>query len=201
MVAQDHGRPPRILRRFSVLHSAWGCRRAVAVALFLGVALACGTPRGLQPREIPASASEEWYASNGPLLAEYLKTLPASGIGKPLKGIRLAGNANDSRWLEGQTYLGIPSGLPDGVEVRLVDDGTRAVAYLWVMSGAEPYVLEACASGEQEGIRARRAGGGVHAWTKLEAAHGVVYTGCPPDAWIPAFAPSRQPEPPVPGSR
>lgn len=199
MLAEDQGRRSGVFRRFAASRISGACLRAGLGALALGAALACGTSGGLQPRVIPATASEEWYASNGPLLAEYLKTLPASGIGEPLKGIRLAGNSKDSRWLEGQTYLGVPPGLPEGVEARLVDDGTTAGAYLWLNPGAEPYVLEACDSGEQKGIRARRAGGGVHAWTKLEAAHGVVYTACPPDAWIPEFAPSRQAEPAAPG--
>jgi hypothetical protein len=148
---------------------------------------------------IPPSASSEWYAANGPLLAEYLKTLPASSIGQPLKGIRLAGDPEESRWLEGQTYLGVPTGLPAGVGVRLVDDGNRVLAYLWLDAGAEPYGLEPCSSGEQKGIRARRAGGGPHAWKALEAQHGVVYTACPPEVWIPAWAPSRRPSPPPPG--
>lgn len=195
MLAIEPGRPRALSRRFAASYSAWSGWGVWGAALLLGFALACGTPRGLEPRDIPASASDEWYAHNGPLLAEYLKTLPATAIGKPLKGIRLAGYSNDSRWLEGQTYLGVPPGLPEGVEARLVDDGTRVEAYLWVKPGAAPYALEACEAGEQEGIRARRAGGGVHAWMRLEAAHGVVYTACPPEAWIPASAPSRQPDP------
>ncbi|MDG2332665.1 MAG: hypothetical protein P8Q97_00430 [Myxococcota bacterium] len=146
---------------------------------------ACANPLRSAPRERPASATPKWYAQNGPLLAEYLETLPPEQIGQPLKGIRLSGEADGLRWLEGQTYLGIPSGLPSGVSVRLVTDGARTFAYIWVNDEAAEFTLEPCADGEQKGIRARQAGGAPYAWTVISPAHGVVYTACPPESWLP----------------
>ncbi|MDE0884810.1 MAG: hypothetical protein OSB70_04700 [Myxococcota bacterium] len=158
--------------------------------LWLGF-IACGHPFGSAPRERAASATPKWYAQNGPLLAEYLETLPSEQIGQPLKGIRLSGEAGAPRWLEGQTYLGVPSGLPEGISVRLVKDGARTFAYVWasdevwVSDEDAGFSLEPCADGEQKGIRARQAGGGSYAWTVISPAHGVVYTACPPEDWLP----------------
>ena len=151
----------------------------------------CGYPLARSPAEARISATPEWFASNGPLLAEYLRTLPPSAVGKPLRGIRLSGESGDSRWLEGQTYLGVPDTIPAGVGVRMIDDGRRVVAYVWVERGGGEFLLEPCESGEQEGIRARRAGGGPYAWKTLKPQHGLVYTACPPEDWVPDDAPSR----------
>ncbi|HIL80795.1 MAG TPA: hypothetical protein EYG54_05975 [Myxococcales bacterium] len=148
---------------------------------------------GGPPSPPPFSATSEWHASNGPLLAEYLKTLPPSAIGQPLKGIRLSGDSGASRWLEGQVYLGVPAGLPEGVGARLVDDGQRVIAFVWVEDGADALTLEPCETGEQAGIRARLAGGGPFAWKQLRAVHGVVYTVCPPEGWVPPDALRREP--------
>jgi len=164
---------------------------AASLVLWSGI-VGCSTPLGNPPEPPPASATAKWHARNGPLVAEYLETLPASGIGQPLKGIRLSGDSDAGRWLEGQTYLGVPTGLPVGVSVRLMDDGRRVLAYVWVDESAEDFSLEPCEAGEQEGIRARLAGGGPYAWTSLKRDHGVVYTACPPEDWIPADAPSRR---------
>jgi hypothetical protein len=170
---------------------------AVGAFTLLLLGLACGHPGGPSASQTPISATPEWFASNGPLLAEYLRTLPPTDIGKPLRGIRLAGEGASSRWLEGQTYLGVPGGIPAGVGVRLIDDGRRVVAYVWVEHGGGEYVLEPCESGEQEGIRARRAGGGPYAWKALKPEHGLVYTVCPPEDWIPDDAPSTRPAGPT----
>ena len=169
-------------RRSAVHGAVWLLSRVLLLALVV----ACGSQRGLPPRPVPPSADPEWFARNGPLLAEYLKTLPPHSVGQPLKGIRLSGDPDEARWLEGQVYRGVPNALPQGVGVRLMDDGERVVAYVWVEPGADGYVLEPCESGEQEGIRARLAGGGAHAWETLESRHGVVYTTCPPADWLSA---------------
>jgi len=153
----------------------------------------CSVPLIPQAPVARVSATPEWFESNGPLLAEYLRTLPDSAIGQPLRGIRLSGKGEGLRWLEGQTYLGVPEGLPSGVEVRMIGDGRRVVAYVWVERGGGEYVLEPCESGEQEGIRARLAGGGPYAWKALKPEHGVVYTVCPPEEWVPDPLPSTQP--------
>jgi len=171
----------------------------LVVLLTLGW-LGCGHPLGSPPKERPISATPKWYAQNGPLLAEYLKTLSLEQMGQPLKGIRLSGEAGGPRWLEGQIYLGIPSDLPDGVSGRLVQDGTRTLAYLWVSDEVSGFSLEPCEDGEQQGIRARQAGGAPYAWNELISAHGVVYTACPPRAWLPEESPisgaSNAPPPP-----
>lgn len=136
------------------------------------------------------SMSPDWYATNAPLLIDYLDTLPDSAVGRPLDGILLS---DGKRRLEGFTYLGRPKGLPEGVNVRLVDDGTRAIAYIWLDPDAAAFPLEPCPDGPQRGIRARRAGGGPYAWRALEPSHGLVYTICPPEAWLPADRPSARP--------
>lgn len=168
-------------------------RLGVSAFALVSLGLACGHPLGRPALETQISATPEWFASNGPLLAEYLRTLPPSAIGKPLRGIRLSAEDSDSRWLEGQTYLGVPGGIPAGVGVRMIDDGRRVVAYVWVEPGGGEYLLEPCESGEQEGLRARRAGGGPYAWKALKPEHGLVYTACPPEDWISDHAPSGRP--------
>jgi hypothetical protein len=176
-------------------------QRSAAWAVLVVLLLLCGgfgcltLLGGGGPPPLPPtfSATSEWHASNGPLLAEYLKTLPSSAIGQPLKGIRLSGDSGAPRWLEGQVYLGVPAGLPEGVGVRLVDDGQRVIAFVWVENGADALTLEPCEAGEQAGMRARLAGGGPFAWKQLRAEHGVVYTACPPGDWVLPDAPWRQP--------
>jgi len=168
----------------------------VLVILFGG--FGCATPLvggGSPPEQRPFSATSEWHATNGPLLAEYLKTLPPSAIGEPLKGIRLSGVSGASRWLEGQVYLGVPTGLPEGVGARLVEDGQRVIAYVWIEEGGDALTLEPCEVGEQAGIRARLAGGGPFAWKQLRSDHGVVYTACPPEDWVRPDAPRQQSNP------
>ncbi len=168
--------------------------------MLLSSGMACGHPLGTVNAQAKISATAEWHASNGPLLAEYLKTLPENAVGQPLKGIRLSGDSESSRWLEGQVYRGVPSGLPEGLGVRLVDDGQRVLAFVWLESGASPYELQACESGEQKGIRARLAGGGAYAWIRVRPEHGVVYTACPPVEWLPtegSSSPVAHPAPPT----
>lgn len=130
------------------------------------------------------SANPVWYAENAPLIKAYLETLSDAAIGKPLPGIRLS---DGELWLEGYLYLGRPQSLPMGLSVRLVkSEKGQVYAYLWVKEGAPSFALEACESGPQEGIRARQAGGGAYTWKSLSWEHGVVYTECPPEAWLPA---------------
>jgi hypothetical protein len=183
---------PAARLRMLLVVSAWvGWRDfgwVFACTLLVG-GLGCGYSLGGANFQTPVSATAEWHASNGPLLAEYLKTLPQSAVGQPLKGIRLSGDSEGSRWLEGQIYRGVPVGLPEGLGVRLVDDGQRVLAFVWVENGAAAYELQACESGEQEGIRARLAGGGSYAWTRVLSEHGVVYTACPPPEWLPQEGP------------
>ena len=128
------------------------------------------------------SANSTWYAENAPLIKAYLDTLSNAAMAQPLPGIRLS---DGELWLKGYRYLGIPQDLPAGLSVRLVksEDG-QVYAYLWVTDGAPSFPLKACESGPQEGIRARQAGGGVYAWKSLSWEHGVVYTECPPEAWL-----------------
>lgn len=169
--------------------------RAFGVTLLVAIASACGIPMlgGGDPPEIKESMSPEWYASNAPLLTDYLATLPGNAIGQPIDGILLSDGVH---WLAGLTYLGEPRvDLPEGVNVRLFDDGTTVTAYLWLEPETEPFVLEPCADGPQRGIRARRAGGGAYAWRALEPDHGLVLTICPPEAWLPADRPSNRPPP------
>lgn len=167
----------------------------VSLMVGLGGVSGCGIPGmgGPGPPVITESMSPEWYASNAPLLTDYLSTLPDSAIGTPIDGILLS---DGQHWLAGLTYLGEPAGLPDGVHVRLLDDGTLVTAYVWLDPGAEPFVLEPCESGPQRGIRARRAGGGAYAWRALEPDHGLVATICPPAEWLPADRPSNRPRDP-----
>jgi hypothetical protein len=46
-------------------------------------------------------------------------------------------------------------------------------------------------------MRAVRLGGGAYAWKTLQPQHGVVFTPCPPDAWLPEDRPSNRPPPVV----
>lgn len=166
------------------------------LAVLLGAALwlaGCGLigGRGGGGPVYTESMSPAWYQSNAPIMTEYLRTLPESAVGQPIDGILLS---DGQHWLAGTTYLGVPAGVPAGVNVRLVDDGTQVFAYLWLEEGAEPFVLEPCSDGPQRGIRARRAGGGAYAWRSLKPEHGLVYTQCPPPAWVPADRPSARPK-------
>lgn len=136
------------------------------------------------------SMSPAWYAGNAPILTDYLDTLPSSAVGQPIEGIMLS---DGKRWRAGEIYLGEPGGLPEGVNVRLFDDGTTVTAFVWLDEGSAPFTLEPCPDGPQRGIRARMAGGGAYAWRAVEPAHGLVYTICPPEAWLPADRPSAQP--------
>lgn len=136
------------------------------------------------------SMTPAWYAANAPLLTDYLDTLPGSAVGTRIDGILLS---DGQRWLAGTTFLGEPQGLPSGVNVRLLDDEVRVIAYVWLEEGAAPFTLEPCADGPQRGIRARRAGGGAYTWRALLPEHGLVYTICPPPAWVPAERPSARP--------
>lgn len=165
---------------------------AAGLVLAIGlVAGGCGlVGGGGGPPVFAPSMSPGWYASNAPILTDYLDTLPNSSVGQPIDGILLS---DGQRWLAGETYLGEPTGLPEGVNVRLLDDGTMVIAYVWLDLGATALVLEPCADGPQRGIRARMAGGGSYAWRALEPEHGLVYTICPPDAWVPADRPSAPP--------
>lgn len=173
-----------------------GRRASVVLGLALGGALAagCALAPGLGGGEpvFEESMTPQWYASNAPLLTDYLDTLPDTAIGQPIDGILLS---DGKRWLEGLVYLGRPAGLPEGVNVRLLDDGATPIAYVWLDPEAEPFVLEPCPSGPQRGIRARRAGGGPYAWRALEPEHGLVYTICPPASWLPVDRPSARPAP------
>jgi hypothetical protein len=195
------GRTPRHLSRMFTVVNGWirypKIGRLVAWML-LSSGMACGHPLGTVNAQAQVSATAEWHASNGPLLAEYLKTLPENAIGQPLKGIRLSGDSESPRWLEGQVYRGVPSGLPEGLGVRLVDDGQGVLAFVWLENGASPYELQACESGEQKGIRARLAGGGAYAWMRVRPEHGVVYTACPPVEWLPTEGSSSPVAPPAP---
>ena len=172
---------------------ASNARRAVLAALLAtgavavdGVSTGC-RGGGPPPQEMPGP---ECSAGNVPIMTAYLETLPDDAIGAPVDGILLS---DGQRWLAGQTYLGAPAGLPDGVNVRLLDDGLLVTAFVWLDPGAEPFVLEPCDDGPQRGIRARQAGGGAYAWRALQAEHGLVYTICPPEAWLPADRPSARP--------
>jgi hypothetical protein len=148
-------------------------------------ALACGGGAGPTKRpesalEVPAS--REWYETNIPIVEAYLKTLPESDVGQPIDGILLS---DGQRIFAGDIYQGVPPSLPVGVQARLMQHAERTVAYIWIEEGGEPLALEPCGSGEQEGIRARRLGGGTFAWKALTSKHGMVYTACPPESWLP----------------
>ncbi len=170
--------------------------RGLSICLALAVAIGsgCGVPGlgGGDPPEIQESMSPQWFASNAPLLTDYLATLPAASVGSPIDGILLSDGV---RWLAGLTYLGEPAGLPEGVNVRLLDDGTIVTAYVWLDPGTASFSLQPCNDGPQRGIRARLAGGGAYAWRALEPDHGLVYTICPPAAWLPEDRPSNRPPP------
>jgi hypothetical protein len=169
--------------------------RTLGITLLIAIASGCGIPMlgGGDPPEIKESMSPAWYSSNAPLLTDYLATLPDSAIGKPIDGILLSDGAH---WLAGLTYLGRPEvRLPEGVNVRLFDDGTIVTAYVWLEPETAPFILEPCTDGPQRGIRARRAGGGAYAWRALEPDHGLVTTICPPGAWLPEDRPSNRPPP------
>lgn len=144
----------------------------------------CAGRRG-PPPEPPRTP--EWYASNVPLIAAYLQTLPDAAAGQVLDGIPLS---DGQRWFAGVTYLGEPDDLPEGLHVRLLDDGQSVRAYMWLDEGGEPYELESCGTGPFRGIRAIRIGGAPYAWKALRPEHGVVYSPCPPASWLPADRPS-----------
>lgn len=153
-------------------------------ALWLG----CGG-RGGGP-VFQESMTPQWLAANEVILTDYLATLPDQAVGTQIDGILLS---DGKRWLAGETYLGEPAALTDGLNVRLLDNGQRVIAYLWLDPGTEPYVLEPCPDGPQKGLRARRAGGGAYAWKALRPEHGLVETLCPPPSWVPADRPSARP--------
>jgi len=179
---------------FGVRRPANVARVVAGLVVVVALAAGCGRLRGggdVGP-VFTESMTPQWYTSNAPLLIDYLDTLPDGKIGKPLDGILLS---DGKHWLAGLVYLGRPKGLPEGVNVRLLDDGQTAIAYVWLDPGAAPLTLEPCPSGSQRGIRARRAGGGPYAWRALEPEHGLVYTVCPPAAWLPADRPSARPAP------
>ncbi len=163
---------------FRVLGAAW-----------LATVAACGSPVGVSLSTIPfeKSSKPEWFDANAPLLTEYLKTLPLSAVGQPLKGIRLS---DGELWLADSIYLGEPDGLPEGLGARLIDESHGVVAYLWLEKGADPFALRRCESGAHKGLKALRAGGGVYAWQLLRAEHGLVYSVCPPDEWLTGLVPS-----------
>ena len=138
--------------------------------------------RGGEPA-FTESMSPQWYDQNAVILTDYLDTLPARQIGHPLTGIMLS---DGEHWLAGEIYLGIPADLPEGVNVRLLKNGVRVTAYIWLEEGAKPLSLTPCKNGPQRGIRARRAGGGTFTWRTLQPDHGLVYTICPPPSWLPA---------------
>jgi len=164
----------------------------IFLLVLTSVVLAAGCGRRLPSGSQQAPRGPDWYATNIPLMAAYLDTLPDASIGKPLDGIAIS---DGGRWLEGVTYLGQPAGVPRGLQVRLVDDGKLARAYLWLEPDAGPYSLEACTEPPFKGIRAVRLGGGPYAWKTLLAEHGVVFTPCPPEAWLPEDRPSNRPQP------
>jgi hypothetical protein len=164
--------------------------RCAALLLLVTIAGGCASRRDSGPSE--PLREPEWYATNLPLMTAYLQTLPDSAIGRPLDGILIS---DGRRWFEGVTYLGKPEGLPKGIEVRLLDDGVQPRAYMWVAPGGEPYPLESCTEPPFKGIRAVRLGGGPYAWKSLRPEHGVVFTPCPPPAWLPEDRPSNRPSP------
>lgn len=163
-------------------HGFSGISRLLLV-LWIGGCMGCGAigPSRKPGPALQPSADPAWYAENEILIVAYLDTLPDSSIGRPLSGIRLS---DGHLWLEGYTYLGKPVDPPPGVSIRLMEKGEKVYAYLWVEEGAAPFELASCETGDQVGIRARRAGGGVHAWKMLDSTKGVVYTECPPQAWL-----------------
>jgi hypothetical protein len=168
--------------------SVWGG----VVRLSLSLVLVAGCGRGGPSEPLQAPRPPEWYASNIPLMAAYLETLPDSATGKVLYGIALS---DGDRWLEGVTYLGRPANAAEGLQVRLLDDGVSPRAYLWLERGAEPYPLDACVTPPFQGIRAVLLGDGPYAWKVLRPEHGVVYTPCPPAVWLPKDRPSNRPPP------
>jgi len=147
---------------------------------------------GLRGPSVPAEEPRppEWYTTNVPLMAAYLETLPDAAIGQTLDGILIS---DGRRWFEGFTYLGQPEDLPDGLRVRMLDDGTRPRAYMWLDDGSEPYSLVACSEPPFKGIRAVKLGDGPYAWKSLQPEHGVVFTPCMPPTWLPATRPSNPP--------
>jgi hypothetical protein len=161
-------------------------RRAALAPLLIIVFIACSGP-GREPRAptgppitIPGTA--EWYLANEPLVEEYLTTLPDSARGSVLDGIKLS---DGRRWFAGSTYLGRVEGLPPGTHVALLREQDEVMAFMWIAEDGQPLPLEACESGQNKGIRARKLAGQVYAWKALSPGHGVVFTPCPPDAWIP----------------
>ena len=100
--------------------------RAVSIAILAsGLLLApsgCGKQRPLPPRDEEGLAaypgSGPWRQRNLPLLKEYLATLPADAVGRPVRGITLS---DGSRWLEGYVFRGRPSGLEAGLHVALLE--------------------------------------------------------------------------------
>lgn len=151
--------------------------------------LACGLLGGRRgPPAMTESMSPQWYQENAVIMIDYLNTMPPNRIGQKLPGILLS---DGDRWLAGDTYLGIPEGLPEGVNVRMIEEDTNRTAYIWLEKDAAPLPLEPCKDGPQRGIRARRAGGGTYTWRTLRADHGLVYTICPPPNWrLPKPSPS-----------
>jgi hypothetical protein len=161
-------------------------RRAALATPLIIVFIACWGPG----REPPASSgppitvpgTQEWYLANEPIVEEYLTTLPDSARGSVLNGIKLS---DGRRWFAGFTYLGRVEGLPTGTNVAMFREHDKVMAFMWIAEDGEPLPLEACESGQNKGIRARKLAGQVYAWKALSPGHGVVVTPCPPDAWIP----------------
>lgn len=157
------------------------------LSMFIFVEGCAGIPglirSGVPGPALQLTADPAWYKKNETLIEAYLESLPDSSIGKVLPGIRLS---DGELWLKGYFYLGQGVNIPQGLSVRLVRKEKRIYAYVWVDESLDSFIFEPCQERGQKGIRARQAGGGTFAWMKLNAESGVVYTQCPPEAWLPA---------------
>jgi hypothetical protein len=178
-------------RAAAARRSSPGRSTSLAGALGLALALsACGGGGGGPVYDdrppIARPGSPEWTRSSMPLVRAYLTTLSPLVVGQPLDGIRLS---DGRRWFEGYVYLGRPKGTPDDLFVVLMRDQAQILAFMWVEPGGEPFPLANCGGSHKPGIRARRLSGQVHTWKTVRPEHGIVYTTCPPEAWIPADLP------------
>ncbi len=166
-------------------HASLG--RGIGLLVLVAVGCGGGAPAvdDRAPRARPGSP--EWTRSSEPLVRAFLSTLSPLVIGQPLDGIRLS---DDERWFEGDIYLGRPTGTPAGLFVVMLKHEGETLAYMWAEPEAEPFELEGCDEEHKPGIRARRLSGHVHTWKTVRPEHGVVYTECPPETWIPPGAAS-----------